>query len=1119
MRKLFYILFLEFFFVINGQTGANPNPISSSIDMYPKTPEAAALSKFVDIPAGNYTGVADFSIPLYTIEFDGEKIPIELKYTTTGVTVGQIAARVGLGWILNTGPSLSQQVIGTQDRMFPRPVLPSTFTNPNSNSASYQIVLDALGLEGGSPRDIQPDIFTYNLLNKSGKFILNSDGTFGIPMPYNQIKITSQYGYPNEILDEKGFQYNFFNETPSGKTKNTCMEANPEFDFDDPNYKISKIKSPKNQEIKYLYDPYPNNVYNVNPKYISSIMTQERVNILGYFPPGPPTWQMFSKKCINYSYSSDDPLTEIQFKGGKILFTYNDKTTNPRLDLNGDVYLTNVVVKNDKNEIIKDFTLTYDYFTSLSLTLPEELTGSTMAQYVSGLDKRLKLVSVKDNLTNGTYNLEYYETYNGKKLPIRVSNDQDYWGIYNGKENGKKSISISRYDDINIQSEYIGADKSPDINYGRLGNLKKITYPTKGYSEIEYEADEFDISDNPTIVYNYQEDYPYYSANDNVYPSTKTFVPIPNTATNKILNFVGNPQAGSTTTIDRCSWNIKKPDGTTESGQLSGTFTRNDPEGNYELWVTRDDRYPDVKCSAEYSFTNIIKIPIDTLYTQTVGTIRVSKIESVDNNNGKIVRKYSYKIPTSNHILPYTKTSGVNQGEEMFLARSTQKYPLDAQGHYAIEEIVSNNPGWQTSTVRGKPVGYDYVQENYIDYTTPSNSYRKEYKFKNEKIIQYHDPNTSLNLNWPVGGLDRGLVLEELLFDSTSHLVKKNVNEYQDDGYFNSKYAPSSNTSTASMMGYGLGVVPTKKYSNDTSSYEFEYTTFPLTNYWLLEKKTTTTEYANNASDSLQIVKTFNYSIPEYKHTYTTDTSTTGSLGEDFKTFYKYPSDIPSSDSQYTIMQGLISQNRLSDPIITNTYTDNLPTSEIKTIYDEFNSGNDAMILPKYIYLKKGENATVTDRKITFDSYDSQGNLTQYTLQSGIPVSVIWGYNKTQPVAKIEGAEYNNIKDNSLIVAVIDAADNDNLFIVGTTAEQTEQDLIVALDNLRKDTAFKDFQITAYTYDPLVGIRSVTPPSGLREIYNYDNAKRLKEVKRMELDENGNFIYSTLKENEYHYKQ
>lgn len=366
MRKILYTILLGSSISINAQTGSNPNPVNTSIDMYPKTPDAAALSKFVDMPAGNYTGVADFNIPIYTIEFDGKKIPIELKYTTTGIKVGQIATRVGLGWALNMGPSLSQQVVGFRDVSFPKPIYPTNSFNPHpTNLPHYQIAQMATGVAGNSlgQRDMKPDIFSYSLLNKSGKYILNAAGTIGIPMPYNDIKITpTNYLYRMDIVDEEGLQYIFQDFHGSLKTKNTCTElsVNPDFDYFDPNFLVSEIKSPKNEKVKYLY----NNSLISSATYISSISTQKRISIsvtgLGPGAHMPPESQRF--KCMNYTRAKDLPIEEIQFKGGKVLFTYNDKTTSPRLDVNGDVYVKNIQVLNDKNEIIKDFTLNYEYF-------------------------------------------------------------------------------------------------------------------------------------------------------------------------------------------------------------------------------------------------------------------------------------------------------------------------------------------------------------------------------------------------------------------------------------------------------------------------------------------------------------------------------------------------------------------------------------------------------------------------------------------------------------------------------------------------------------------------------------------------------------------------------------
>jgi hypothetical protein len=54
--------------------------------------------------------------------------------------------------------------------------------------------------------------------------------------------------------------------------------------------------------------------------------------------------------------------------------------------------------------------------------------------------------------------------------------------------------------------------------------------------------------------------------------------------------------------------------------------------------------------------------------------------------------------------------------------------------------------------------------------------------------------------------------------------------------------------------------------------------------------------------------------------------------------------------------------------------------------------------------------------------------------------------------------------------------------------------------------------VTTYTYDPLIGVRSITPPSGIREVYIYDTANRLKEIR--ENDATGKL----LKEFKYNYK-
>ncbi|MCB4234743.1 hypothetical protein LDL59_05455 [Kaistella anthropi] len=144
---------------------------------------------------------------------------------------------------------------------------------------------------------------------------------------------------------------------------------------------------------------------------------------------------------------------------------------------------------------------------------------------------------------------------------------------------------------------------------------------------------------------------------------------------------------------------------------------------------------------------------------------------------------------------------------------------------------------------------------------------------------------------------------------------------------------------------------------------------------------------------------------------------------------------------------------------------------------------------------------------VLYKKYDSRGNLLQYNLKpdvngnSGNPVTIIWDYNQTQPIAKIEGAKLSDIPQG-LITNIVNASDYSN-------PSYSESNLIDQLDAFR--IGLPGYQISTYTYKPLIGVSSITPPSGIREIYNYDTANRLQSV----VDVDGNI----LKEYSYQYKQ
>lgn len=69
----------------------------------------------------------------------------------------------------------------------------------------------------------------------------------------------------------------------------------------------------------------------------------------------------------------------------------------------------------------------------------------------------------------------------------------------------------------------------------------------------------------------------------------------------------------------------------------------------------------------------------------------------------------------------------------------------------------------------------------------------------------------------------------------------------------------------------------------------------------------------------------------------------------------------------------------------------------------------------------------------------------------------------------------------------------------------------VLINNLRSDPAMSNASVTTYTYKPLIGILTITDPTGLTVYYEYDSLGRLLRVK----NDSGKVI----EEYEYYYAE
>lgn len=297
------------------------------------------------------------------------------------------------------------------------------------------------------------------------------------------------------------------------------------------------------------------------------------------------------------------------------------------------------------------------------------------------------------------------------------------------------------------------------------------------------------------------------------------------------------------------------------------------------------------------------------------------------------------------------------------------------------------------------------------------------------------------------------------------------------------------------------GILKKKKTYNaqnqllENIEYEYEFQEIPgadknsaglffSTPSWVKYLKETST--IKRAQSDYTIVNETVYSPDNFQQISSKTTAPDGNVQE---TSVKYAQDLPDTK--------LINANIISVPLQTLVKNNGTTVSGLKINYDD----------PVHFYPSSAENSDlnqVYEKQITFDLYDDKGNLVQSTDKAGMTVTTIWGYHKTLPIARITGAKYSDISSLAVISSAVAASDAD------ADNPANEAALLTALENLRLDTALKQYPVSVSAYDPLIGITHSVTANGIKMIYAYDTVGRLTAVK----DGNGKVI----KENLYNYK-
>ncbi|KIC64947.1 hypothetical protein RM51_00330 [Chryseobacterium taiwanense] len=282
--------------------------------------------------------------------------------------------------------------------------------------------------------------------------------------------------------------------------------------FNPPNiekWHISKVKDPMTtEEINFLYENYTTEEAD-NKVAPSSFDSQNKPYLRGgaFSNLTYRNNQYITNDC--YIFSDDDNnylnrtykryiqkkrIKTIAFKNGTINFEYGLN----RQDFKNGKALTRIEIRNKENKLVSSFDFTYSYFNS--------------EQYRNDYSKRLKLESVTF-IDGGKYSFEYYEN---DKIPQIGSFNKDFFGYCNTSNDDfinaddliSKDLVLPKYYyypdkfeysllpyDINGQQRFsLGGmiNKEPN-DLAKTWSLRKVIYPTKGYTIYDLETNTFNL--------------------------------------------------------------------------------------------------------------------------------------------------------------------------------------------------------------------------------------------------------------------------------------------------------------------------------------------------------------------------------------------------------------------------------------------------------------------------------------------------------------------------------------------------------------------------------------------------------------------------------------------------
>ncbi|SHM44453.1 hypothetical protein [Flavobacterium chilense] len=1037
IRSFLFILFLILNSVsVTAQTEDGNKSYIPNITV--TTPQAAALSKAGEIPIDISTGRINYTIPVFEIKEGSFTMPINLSYNYSGLLLDESPGYGGLGWNFNIGGSIQHTVNGLNDEghEYDKGTIDAYVKRipPYNNSSSVETFTLLKRIADGIT-DGEPDKYSVNVGDLNCSFYLDKDNN-PVFLKNENYKVTGNSTVGFTLTDDKGIKYIF--NIPLDASKIT---ADNSVDYKS-SFLLTEINFPgTTNKILFQYGaPASYNDFNLSQTLMKN--TNSLGNVQSYTLGNNKTYTALTVR----------KLTKIITNNYSIELQYNNNPTEPALGV-----ISSLKVIDNAANIVKNYDFTFSTW----------------------VGRRINLLNVKYN--NEVINQMEYDL----SLPYPVMSaeidyvQKDLWGYYNPNARAANPVGLTNpYDNPSIK---------PNLATTKIGALKKITYQTKGYSLIDYEPNKVYMAAGG---YNFPYDSDGAITNPSVIASTsasdgitveKTFVITKVPAEVTISYRLGNETSMTQNYDQRDTKVLLVKDGDSDSNALFSaqqqwlkeltwipqktSFTSGTPSPKVTITVPGTYRIKAMSSAGSTAWISANYLQTEENFNQTVGGIRVQQVKNCDFNGQCITTTYNYTQDA--------KSTGIMLQKPEFYSGYLTKY--GSCNGYGRMDYYNYTSIYPLSNFRGSPVLYKTVEKIDSDGSTLVNG---------KTVFTYYGSQVQNSLLDEESYFTTGLLDTKTVKDNANTTLTFQSNSYQ-----------GGEVRTTPRFVYAVQAKPLI----DKSACFWTDILFNTINYkhesknYALEKQEETNYYAGK--ELLQrTISTYNLDTGNLK-----GQSKTNSANETIETKNYYAQD-PEMASQ-PMINDLIATNITGVPLLTQSYKAGTKISEQLTNYDQ-GTATSNLLVPQAIYAAKFPNTFPNlanigklERKISLDQYDDKGNIVQYTLENGAPVSFIWGYYKSQPIAKIENATYSQV---SSYVANLQGLSNTG----------TETDLINALNALR--SSLPNAMITTYTHIPLIGVSTITDPKGDQITYIYDSLGRLRFVK----DAQGKL----LSENQYHYK-